>query len=286
MIETLLFFVTITTCAIVITATLIGVTLLDVILIRQKQLYAKHPHARRWRHRPFISLIGTAKQHLGYRKIEYIEADQQPKGELVAYTVSSIYLNKEILNQLIWEFNARPNLAQITLSPRISDPKTFIQLIKNYFYIATDVFRRSRAGLGIYQTKPTQPVIQRVDTLQTQWQTYWHGLYQFVAAMNAILIPIAVTYIVYIALSTKQPDMLTIVLCSFGIFMAASIWGHEAMTFKQKVFYSLLLPVTPIIFYFASLTRLLKVLANVVKAIFHRRIGLFVRVKNVLRVVE
>jgi hypothetical protein len=286
MIEALVFFVTMILCAVIVTATLVGITLNDIILIRQQHQYKKHPYAKRWRHRPLISITGSSWQHVAYRKIEYIKIGQEPKGELVIHATNSTHLDKETISQVIWQFNAQPKLTQVTLASHLLPPATFTQLAKNYIHIASDIFRRSRAGIGIHSTANMQTITRRTSISPSPLQLYWNGLYQFMAAVSAVLIPVTITYVIYIAFATRQPDMLAVVLGSFAIFMTASIWVHETATLKQKIFYSLLLPVTPGIFYLASFVRLLKVLANVVKAIFHRRISLFVRVKDILRVVE
>jgi hypothetical protein len=271
---------------------LVGVSINDIAMIIKEKEYRRHPHAKRWRNRPLVSVIipsditdQTIKSitQNGYRKIELIHNDaHSPKGQLVLKISRDMILKKGVIRAAVHQFNGRPRLQRIELETTLSRPNTVRGFFAIYLQVIRSMFLKSRAGLGVYPKQSVYPTIIRSD-IPPHWTT---RLYQACSIASAFIAPAGFAYVYYIGFVLHQPDILMVALAVGSAFMVFVLWWNDQLSFKQKLTYMLLLPATIGFFIIAAFWRPLKMLANVTKAKVPIRIGLFVRIKDILRIVK
>ncbi len=109
-------------------------------------------------------------------------------------------------------------------------------------------------------------------------------------ALLLFLVPLA--YFAYIALNLHQPILFFIALGAFALFVLYATWSDSQLAVSDKLQRTATLPVILLTLPFWILlpfitccSILLEMLSDMVKAKFPRRIGLFARVKDILRIV-
>lgn len=221
---------------ITIVTTLVGLSLHDIRIINRQHAIAKHPYAKKWRTRPFVSILVDGKPTVAclegirknnYRKKEIIShSSRTPKGECIIHITGDTILDKTAILDAVFEYNDRQDLHQIEIRRSLSKPMHLQQLLKNYHLIAASVFQKSRSGLATSSYK----------TLNNTYET--------LSVLMRILTPTAVTYTLYLAFWLHQSYLLLIILAVFGAFIMFAIWTDEQLLLRQKLSYALLLPVS------------------------------------------
>ena len=262
--------------------TLIGITLHDIRETAWLRSYRRHPHAKRYRERPmvFVDLKGVSSAQLKSLRKHYRNLTLITSSKYTLVLETPLSLPKDALKNAIMRLNSQPSLGSYEISPALAPAETLPQLFENYRHIANDLFRKSRSGLGIYTADA--PIMQTSNIQQTGRDK----LYAALAITAKLPLPLLLIWLSYTGIVRGISEVLLAGLLSFGLFMITALWWHDQLTLRQKVSYALLLPIT--IWYFAGLSieQSLKILAHMGEAIFHSCISLFVRIKDILRIVE
>lgn len=264
------------------TIVLIGVTLHDINEALWLRAFRRHPYALRYRKRPqiFLDHQATNEQFDKMRRYYRNLSQTNMQADYILRIPSGSQLSDGLLQNAVKHLNTQ-NKIHIYELPTILVPTiTVHDLLCNYRFIAADLFRKSRAGLGTPST--VNAVILRNVTITL---TKKHIIYKALGAAIHVSLPFALVATTYTGIVLGISEILLIALGGYCLFMIAAIWWHDQLSFKQKLGYALLSPIT--LWYFAgvSIEQSLKILAHVSKAIFHSSVSLFVRVKDILRIV-
>ena len=248
-----------TLLGITIVATLIGLSLHDIRIINRQHAMTKHPYAKKWRTRPFISILIDGKptaaclesiKKNNYRKKEIIShSSRMPKGECIIHITGDTILDKTAILDAVFEYNDRQDLHQIEIRRSLSKPIHLQQLLKNYHLIAASVFQKSRSGLAISSYKK------------------WNNTYETLSVLIKITMPAVIGYALYLAFWLHQPYALLVTLAIFGAFMVFAIWTDEQLLLRQKLSYALLLPVSLGFFVTLSWITMAKILLHLYRQI-------------------
>jgi hypothetical protein len=80
------------------------------------------------------------------------------------------------------------------------------------------------------------------------------------------LVPVWVSYFVYLAFSLHEPTFLVLSWVALAILLLFAVWGDEHLKVIQKALYSLLLPVTYALFYVTSFVTVVATLRSILPA--------------------
>lgn len=279
--------------SIVFGALLIGISLYDIREIRHARAYRLHPHARRYRQRPLVSVVIRGEpteqclqslQHTSYRKLQVIASPSQKiNGDLILTLPRAAILPKHAIRQAVIELSSRPNLSSLEVPVKIMSPTTLGELFGAYRDTMRSLFRKSRAGLGISPPSTAARLLTRTTSQET---SAWQKVYTVSAAVAPLPALASGGLALYMLLVPGQAQPFMTLLAYLGLFMLLAIWWHDQLSFMQKVTYTILMPISIWYFLGVGVVNLLKILTNVSEAVFHSSIGLFVRVKDVLRIIE
>ena len=92
------------------------------------------------------------------------------------------------------------------------------------------------------------------------------GLGLFVGQAALLTLPVFVGYFFYLALHLHEPAFLLLSASILIGILGLAIWSDEGQTSFQKLGYTLLLPITLLVFYFLTLTRLVVLASTIRKA--------------------
>lgn len=262
---------------------LAGVTLHDIKEALWLRGFRKHPNARRYRQRPQVFLESSiADQQFDKLRRHYRKLSRTRTRAEYTLRLSSISPSPEgMLQNAVMHLNNQRGPSIYELPIALVPAVTIRDLLNNYRSLASDLFRKSRAGLGAPQLSEGT-VLRKSDTMPTRKMK----LYAAASSFVRLSAPIMLVTTTYAGIVMNLSELLLVTLGSFSLFMVAAIWWHDQLSFTQKLGYALLLPIT--LWYFAgvSIEQSLKILAHVSKAVFHSGVSLFVRVKDILRIVE
>jgi hypothetical protein len=322
-------------------------SLYDIWLTRRKQLFQAHPGARRFRHRPLITIIisgedvtqikhtldsiikssyrkreiiipslkkSDQKQLRRYRSIQFTQNQkigESSRGELVLNISGGMTIHQATLAQAVWHFNDQPNVRAVTCAatPQFYPSEshlfaTYQSLVATLFFKATSIFghvQPQHANLTICKREfmaadmPKQiiyaddasfthlPITNFWLLLKSQQNKKWRST---IIRPYVGLLFLCVTYTTYLAMWLRQPALLTLALLGFALFLLTAIWWNNHLSWLHRCIYTALLPISIGYFYLVAAIQTLEMLTDVAKAIVPLSIGLFVRVKNILRIVE
>ncbi len=320
-----------------------GVMLYDLREINATRHRLLHPHARRYRHRPLVSIVihGHAddlKQSLEsvaashYKKLEILvpkssdarkivtaftrhskrkvllvdDPAGQASGEIFVIMRGKSAIDKRAITNIALRFNTNTSIDTLLPYRQSPLPETTFQLLRKYGDFLNNLLLKtlsiSRQLPGATHAEFASDVVvygngidifRRFEppTLQTS------VIIKILALCFAIslwamtfIAPTLVTYFIYMAFALHQPTLLMLCGALFGGWVLFAVWWDDQLGLLAKCGYSLLAPTTVLPFYVLSFVQIgkliLKLFANVRKTEIPRRIGLFVRVKNKLRIVE
>ncbi len=86
----------------------------------------------------------------------------------------------------------------------------------------------------------------------SKFLTWFRLPFSAVIGLTALIVPILVSYFLYLALRLHQPAFFMVTLTLLSIFMVFAVFEDEQLKFRQKVAYSALIPVTYSVFYILS----------------------------------
>lgn len=232
------------------------------------------------------------------------------RGELILKMCGGMTIHPTTLTHAVWHFNDQPNTMAIACAatPRFypSQPHllaTYQSLASTLFLKATSIFghvQTQSANLTIWKREfmgssipkriiyaddasfTNPPITNFWMLLKSQHNKKWGSpITPYIS-----LLFLGVTYITYLAIWLHQPALLTLALLGFALFQLAAIWWNNHLSWLHQCIYTVLLPINIGYFYLVAAIQTLEMLTNMTKAIVPLSVGLFVRIKNVLRVVE
>lgn len=264
---------------------LIGVTIFDLRETHWQKHYRAHPYARRYRTRPTLLVDpSTPATQLATLKKEYRKVSSRfpaPDESNVLILQLKAPIQNDTIKPAIIKLISQSRADSIELPLELLPVATLHQLLINYYLIATDFFRKSRQGFGV-QTKASSVIIQKRSRTLRQIDI----IYILLSSSFRLIVPAVIIGILYTGIVLGATELIALTLVSCCLFMTASIWWHDQLNFRQKLIYLLLSPMS--LWYFAGVatTASLEILTHMSKAILHGSISLFMRIKNVLRIVE
>jgi hypothetical protein len=239
---------------------IVGITIHDIHAIRLDQQFSRHPHARRWRKRPLVSIVingepstacAVSIRRSNYRKVEIIAAGRSIKGALIFSLAPDTVLDHSAISQAVKQFNNSLSKSQVEMTPVLRSPQTLRQFFHNYYVIASAPFIAVRAGLGIRQPYSSWPMIVRLQLADT---TRWTHLYIAFRWLTHVANLTVLLYVSYIAVVLYQPEFLLMYLAGFVLWMIWAIVRYRHLSFVQKITYLLLAPASLIYFAVRCLT--------------------------------
>ncbi|USN96768.1 MAG: hypothetical protein H6797_01020 [Candidatus Nomurabacteria bacterium] len=232
--------------ALVTGATLLGMTIHDIRKIRLESQLRSRPRIR-FKKLPLVSIYvdGTPSNKCmesiwnnDYRKIEIKPLSQPINGKLILRLKSDYVLEKSAINYAVHRLEKDRSLVVVELSPVLQFPDTFGQLLHAYRLIAAAPFASSRAGFGIALTHPLNPILIR-PSYHKNMRTKTYAITRWFAFVACI---VAQIYACFLALFLYQPILLIGCLSCFWLWMVAAITHYPHLSFRQRIFYALLIP--------------------------------------------
>ncbi len=241
-------------------ATIVGITIYDIHAIRLDKQFRRHPHARRWRNRPLVSVVIDGEPSVAslasirrnnYRKVEIVADGQPVNGQLVLSLAPDAVIERTTISQAVRQFNNQASKSQVETIPVLQPPQTLRQFFHNYYLIASAPFIAVRTGLGIKQPYSPWPVIVRLQSAGMTRQTRLYIAFRWLTHIANLAV---LLYVGYVAVVLYQPEFLLMYLAGFGLWMVWAISSYRYLSFGQKITYLLLAPASLIYFAFRCLT--------------------------------
>lgn len=272
---------------------LIGITLYDVRMIKREQRFRRHPYAKKWRQRPILWLYPTSAAFSTaelkdlrklYRKIVFREYIPEQRGIVLALG-SAAELRKDTLLAALRQLADTPDRV-IELIPAIQPAQSVGHLLGNYRVILATMVMKARSGLGVAPLSSLFPALIPVPPAkQGRTMKTWNWLYHSSSFALAIILPVFITYTLYLGTILHQPGLFFICTAGFTVFLTIALWSYDHLGAVQKIGYCLLMPATYPYFLLLAWLRPLKMLADVAKAKVPISVSLFARIKDILRIV-
>ncbi len=270
---------------------LIGLTLYDIRIVEIEKQRKKHPHAKQWRQRPVLIIdalpdaIRTIKKH--YRNSYSINSAQVTNDTLLLTLPDRATVDKHSLLQAIRYLDIHPQLTSLAVVSSPKHPKTLGEFLHLYRLSIATIIARARTGIGggMASSSPLPILTRQASTPPRTSARIWSYLYRTASYLATVTVPCILTYALYLAIIPHQLELLAICTAVFCLFVSIAIWSYEQLMLVNKLSYTLLIPATLIYFAVLAVWRPLKTLADMAKAKFPIGVGLFVRVKDILRVV-
>ena len=222
---------------------ILALTLYDVRTIQLEKAVRQHPHARRWRNRPAISVVSsktlsaTAEQairHGTYRKVTFIDSGS----ELLLSMNGSEHLYKTALRHSVTRLQYNQKTRFVEIIPTLAFPETTQQFFEAYRAIALAPFIKLRAVLNIQPPRRRWPTLSHRQ-LTVTWREHYYALITWALLVTNALLFI---YVGYIAIALGQPEYLLAYIIVFCLWLAWSIANHPHVSSWQKVAFLLLAP--------------------------------------------
>lgn len=279
---------------------IICTTWYDIAETHRQSIRAKHPHARRYRYRPAVTLMIQAGDDVTttvaaiqaacastYKKCQivvtgraqyeiplstkrtiwfYPGSDTQEafvvlgSGEIVVMINDHIQIEPGLVTSIVRRFVEQSNLMTLDASMQpTTPPSSLLELFTRYHVFLEILARKTREVIGITPVHTSITAIKADEFIAPRKQHFAKrlaaNLYRIFRRINLVLLPIALTYAIYLAASLHEPDMLVLTIGLFSICMVAAIWLNSRLKLVQKLSYSLLLPITFAYFYGRSFVR-------------------------------
>lgn len=222
----------------------IAITIHDIRSINLEKALRRHPHARRWRRRPMITInydaipSATSTQSLqqgGYRNIR-IEEDGQ--AELSLQMGADDILHRLALRDANSYLQYRPTARFVEIMPQLAFPQTTRQFFAAYRTLALAPFVKVHAVMNTNTLARHWPVLLREHTLPT-WRERFYTLAAWMIAVTHLLLFL---YIGYVSTVAGQVHYLLVYLAVFGLWLLWSITSYPRLSVRQRLAYMLLAP--------------------------------------------
>lgn len=238
-----LFIIGLTVIATVTVATMID----DIRSIRQQQAMKKHPHSRKWRERPTITVISTHQwsafplQKKSYRKLVMNKSTTVPQNSLILNPNGSNAIEASSLMDGVQRFNNDQRLATIAITPKLSTPTNIWQLLEVYRIVAQLPFDTLRTLCDV--SAKVGVSLSRSDTPSKH--SFAYSASSFVMRLANLIVFI---YACYAAAIHTQPELLLIYLTAFNFWLLWAFGRYRYFSFTKKCLYVLLSPVSYVYF--------------------------------------
>lgn len=216
----------------------IGVALHDLRMIRVERMYRQHPHARKWRARPTVTVISAhtvSSLHQSYRKLQIAAvASDSPTLRVPQHT----RLPHDSVRHAV-RFLAIYPTRFVPLFPTIATPSTTRELFWSTYLLLAAPFAAMRAGLGV-QPHPDFPVLQ-------PQASYSYG-FACTAWIARCVNLVCFSYALFLATFLEQPALLLGYSVAFSAWALWAIGRYPFIRFTQKILFAMLLPAALIYF--------------------------------------
>lgn len=219
---------------------LIGITIYELRMIAYRQDKQRHPHARRWRMRPvvFADVPTLALLKVHYRKL----TNHQQTGEYALNVRGQEEMSSEALLEALQLLILRPNQKSMSITPLLSSPQTFTQLMYAYRIILSTPLHAARIGLRIPASHTSSITLSRIEHIGSFSQRTFSSAYGLAAFLLKYITCLLAAYAIYIAFAVSQAEPLVLLLISYGIYSLHAIWSYPRITLTDRIAYSLLAP--------------------------------------------
>lgn len=240
---------------------IIGTTLDDIATIRRDKRIRRHPHAKAYRQRPFVTVIVKASKNKKdlerciasikasrYRnkRIVIIQPGQtalphgRPQPGIVLTVRSDATIANNAIISAVQQLSDEPSRASIELLPVATSPTTMLQLLQNYRLFFDLMAVKSRNAFGL--TGNSQPVLQRSVAIQKTPKR--QRVYTGVMTLTTLILPVTLLYVTYIAIALHQPQLLLVIIAGVSLLIVTLLWTASMLTLTEKLAYTALLPVS------------------------------------------
>lgn len=238
--------------AIVLLYVVIGITLDDIKSIRRQRDMTRHPNARRWRHRPVVTILandGGASVLVAvrreYRKVAIRNESHGAEG-LVLTLPATTTLPPSSFRSTVQRFNAEPSLRTVDIMPAFDRiPSSVFALMMMHHAMLAAPLAAARSGYGV----PSRPglLIRMINTdaPAVSPRITAHTIFS-ILAHTIHLIGFAVA--LYAACVLLRPELLVIYLGGFIMWAILAIGRYPSASFSTKLFAVALLPVSGVYF--------------------------------------
>jgi len=230
-----------------------GVMIYDLREIKDRRLLQLHPYTRRYRKRPFVSVIIYSKDINSflesrkrvvvgsYKKLEVLSSDHatEARGEVIIEMGSDCAVDKHTIRRVVERFNINPNVDVILPYHRSVPIYSTFGVLRTYRDFLGNILHKSRSVYGV-QPVGLNRVYRKDRPPYSQWVNIPFGLGSL---CFALFIPFILTYFGYVAVALHQPTMLILAWALLAGFLLFGIWWDEKLGFWQKFVYSLLMPI-------------------------------------------
>lgn len=220
-----------------------AISLYDIRTIRREKMMRRHPHARRWRSRPFIAAQYYGKpsdeslRSLHAGSYRHMAIDYQLH-DLTLHLPGSTVLPKTALHDANSQLLYRPSLRFIEIIPLQRFPETTRQFFAAYHSFAIMPFIKLRSVLNIRPLTREWPIIIRQPS-DRKGRDYAYTAASWILALCNIML---LSYTAYIAVFASQLLYLALYAGMFGLWLSWSIMNHPWLSATQKIGYLLLAP--------------------------------------------
>lgn len=220
----------------------IGTTLHAIRAIKTQNAFIKQPHARRWRHKPLLTVVATdimqsmeqiRRLRRSYRKLTVNSQADTGTGFLL-WLPANTTLAPDDLKYSVRQLNDHPNLRYTPLSPIITAPQNISDFFHAYLVIITFPLAEARSGLRIDLANSFTPFIVNQSVSLRTYRTYIYTTCRWLFGSLALVIFLLSFYL---ALVMGQPELLTAYLASFCFWCVWAIgrYPHLAITAKLRL---------------------------------------------------
>ncbi len=227
--------------------TIVTTTFHDIRLIHLDKQLRRHPHARRWRQKPVVSIVYESELseasrlsilQSSYRKRKIIQDPSLAPDGLVLFMRGSDVLQRTAIRDAVVQFQYRQSTGFVEIIPRVTFPRTVRQFFAVYHDLALAPFIKLRSALGVAPTMSRWPIAVRTESVK-RFRGIIYGTVRWVVQLTNLAV---LLYVGYIGFALQQPDYLLAYGMAFGLWMVWAIGGHQQLSFRQKLAYFALLP--------------------------------------------
>jgi hypothetical protein len=221
-----------------------GIALHSIRAIRMQHAFAKHPHARRWRSKPLITVTtedGEPTRHIvalrpQYRKL--VSNRENTDTDFLLWLPARTVLNPHDLPSSVRQFSYDPTLYSTPLLPVISTPQSLSEFLHAYSLIIGAPLAQARAGLFVDPVR-SFPYIVNQSVSAPPYRTQLYAIYGWLFGVIALLVFL---FAFHMAIVMNRPELLLAYLCGFSLWCAWAIGRYPYLALHTKILFILLFP--------------------------------------------
>lgn len=218
----------------------IGTTLHEISLHKLSLAQKRHPHARRWRKRPFVTIVTQqpakeiAKQ-IGYRRSN-IATVPTSDADFYLTLPAGLSVNKRAFQQSVMRLNANNASQTALLLPVLSKPTSLSQMMVHFRTMLSAPLVQATSGLPVTATSDYHLISLRSKRSKKDY--CFIGLRLLFSIVNVGVI----FYALYVAITLQRPELLVTYLSLFSLFTIWAIGSYPYLALNQKLGYFSLFP--------------------------------------------